>query len=93
MRKETDDQPIILDTGMFIKGAKWNPNGNVLAIAGSLHEASDGKGIVNFYNSYGFHLRTLKVPGTSGVVNSVSWEAFGLRICLAVDSNILFANI
>jgi len=36
MRKETDDSPIVLDTGMFIKGAKWNPNGNVLAIAGSL---------------------------------------------------------
>lgn len=36
MRKETDDRPILVDTGMHIKNAKWNPNGNVLAVAGSL---------------------------------------------------------
>jgi len=36
MRKETDDRPILVDTGMHIKGAKWNPNGNVLAVAGAL---------------------------------------------------------
>jgi WD repeat-containing protein 35 len=46
MRKETDDRPILIDTGMNIKAAKWNPNGNVLAVAGSLAENSDGKGIV-----------------------------------------------
>jgi hypothetical protein len=23
----------------------------------------------------------------------VSWEGFGLRICMAVDSNVIFANI
>ena len=46
MRKETDDLPILIDTGMNIKGAKWNPNGNVLAVCGSLLDASDGKGIV-----------------------------------------------
>lgn len=93
MRKETDDLPILIDTGMNIKGAKWNPNGNVLAVCGSLLDASDGKGIVQFYSAHGVHLRSLKVPGTSGIVNSVTWEGFGLRIALAVDSNILFANI
>jgi hypothetical protein len=46
MRKETDDRPILIDTGMHIKTAKWNPNGNVLAIGGSLIENSDGKGVV-----------------------------------------------
>ena len=46
MRKETDDRPVIVDTGMNIKNAKWNPNGNVLAVAGSLVENSDGKGVV-----------------------------------------------
>lgn len=46
MRKETDDRPILVDTGMNIKNVKWNPNGNVLAVAGSLNENSDGKGIV-----------------------------------------------
>lgn len=56
-------------------------------------ESNDGKGIVNFYSTHGLHLRSLRVPGTSGIVNSLSWEGFGLRIALAVDSNILFANI
>ena len=48
---------------MIIKQAKWNPNGNVLAVAGSLQENSDGKGVVQFYNAYGIHLRSLRVPG------------------------------
>ncbi len=46
MRKETDDRPILVDTGMHINVARWNPNGNVLAVAGSLIENSDGKGVV-----------------------------------------------
>jgi WD repeat-containing protein 35 len=44
MRKETDEMPILVDTGMSIKSIKWNPNGNVLAVAGSLLDNSDGKG-------------------------------------------------
>jgi hypothetical protein len=47
MKSPTDDNPQVIDTGMFIKSAKWNPNGNVLAIAGSLLEESEGgKGVV-----------------------------------------------
>jgi hypothetical protein len=47
MRKETDDRPILVDTGMAIKSVKWNPNGNVLAVAGSYSDANvDGKGTV-----------------------------------------------
>lgn len=93
MRKETDDTPTLIDTGMVVSQAKWNPNGNVLGVAGALAENSDGKGIVQFYNAYGHHLRSLRVPGTSGIVNSITWEGYGLRIALAVDSNILFSNI
>lgn len=94
MKSPTDDNPRIVDTGMFIKSVKWNPNGNVLAIAGSsLEDTEGGKGVVQFYNSQGQHLRNLKVPSYTGVVNSVTWEGFGLRIALAVDTNILFANI
>lgn len=37
------------------------------------------------------HLRTLKVPGKQ--VTAISWEGGGLRIGLAVDSYIYFANI
>jgi hypothetical protein len=48
MRKETDDRPILVDTGMIIKCVKWNPNGNILAVAGSYNDgnANDGKGTV-----------------------------------------------
>ena len=94
MRSLTDDVPVLVDTGMFVKTVKWNPNGNVLAVSGSLIEGTEGnKGVVQFYNPFGQHLRSLRVPSFTGVVNSVSWEGFGLRIALAVDSNILFANI
>lgn len=37
------------------------------------------------------HLRTLKVPGKQ--VSALSWEGGGLKIGLAVDSFIYFANI
>lgn len=95
MRSLTDEFPLLVDTGMFIKAAKWNPNGNVLAITGSLMEEEEGgnKGVVQFYSPFGTHLRSLRVPSYTGMVNSVSWEGYGLRIALAVDTNILFANI
>lgn len=94
MKNLTDDNPIVMDTNMLIKSVKWSPNGNVLAVAGSLLDAPENsKGIVQFYNCNGVHLRSLRVPTFTGLVNSVTWEGFGLRIALAVDSNILFANI
>jgi WD repeat-containing protein 35 len=94
MKNLNDESPIIIDTGMVIKSAKWSPNGNVLAVVGSLIDGPEGnKGIVQFYNPLGQHLRSLRVPSYTGMVNSISWEGFGLRIALAVDSNILFANI
>lgn len=94
MRSLTDDSPTLVDTGMFVKAVKWNPNGNVLAVCGSLMDGSEGsKGVVQFYNAFGIHLRSLRVPSYTGMVNSVSWEGFGLRIALAVDTNILFSNI
>jgi len=79
---------------MLIKSCKWSPNGNVLAVAGSLLDAPENnKGVVQFYSNMGVHLRSLRVPTFTGLVNSVTWEGFGLRIALAVDTNILFANI
>ena len=93
MRKLGDTKPLLIDTGMFIKCCKWNPNGNVLGVCGSLAEGNEQKGIIQFYSNRGQHLRSLKVPSQSGMVNSIAWEGFGLRIVLAVDSNILFANI
>ena len=38
MKKLDDKKPYLVDTGMFIKEVKWNPNGNVLAVCGSVQE-------------------------------------------------------
>jgi len=47
MKKLGDTKPYLVDTGMFIKGCKWNPNGNVLAVCGSIAEqGNDPKGVV-----------------------------------------------
>ena len=93
MRHEFDEEPVILTISMKIVSAKWSHKGDVLAIAGSQRSASQDKdvNIVQFYNPFGQHLRTLKVPGKE--VKAVSWEGSSLRISLAVDSFIYFANI
>ena len=55
--------------------------------------SSEGKdsNVVQFYNPWGEHLRTLKVPGKS--ITACAWEGGSLRIALSVDSFIYFANI
>jgi len=54
MKNLTDDTPFVIDTGMIVKAAKWSPNGNVLAVVGSLIDGPEGnKGIVQFYNPMG----------------------------------------
>ena len=47
--------------------------------------------MVQFYSPRGRHLRTLKVPGSG--VTALSWEGGGLRIALAVESFVYFANL
>jgi hypothetical protein len=47
MKSLTDDVPNLIDTGMLIKSCKWSPNGNVLAVAGSLIDGPENnKGVV-----------------------------------------------
>ncbi|NWT50042.1 WDR35 protein, partial [Erythrocercus mccallii] len=93
MRDENDYNPVLIDTGVNVVCIQWNPNGSVLAVAGSLKAASQDKDInvVQFYTPFGEHLRTLKVPGKQ--ISSLSWEGGGLKIALAVDHYIYFANI
>lgn len=38
MRDLGDARPYLIDTGMFIRSIKWNPNGNVLAVCGAITE-------------------------------------------------------
>ena len=73
----------------------WNSNGSVLAVGGVLD--SNGKAEeknvsqLQFYDSFGRHLRTLKLPGAG--MSGLAWEGGSLRIALAVESFIYFANI
>ena len=96
MRDENDDEPCLVDTGMTTVACQWNHDGTILAVAGQMFVPGSGatekdSNVVQFYNSYGEHLRTLKVPGKQ--INSCAWEGGSLRIALAVDSFIYFANI
>ncbi|XP_032877389.1 WD repeat-containing protein 35 isoform X1 [Amblyraja radiata] len=93
MRHEHDENPVLLDTGINVVGIQWNYCGSVLAVAGSQMSPGQDKqiNVVQFYTPFGEHLRTLKVPGKQ--MYAASWEGGGLRIALAVDSFIYFANI
>lgn len=73
--------------------AKWNHDGTVLAISGTFVDGSHTKDCsqVVFYSPFGQIFRTLKVPGSE--IASLSWEGKSLRIAMAVDSFIYFANI
>nr|XP_054760120.1 WD repeat-containing protein 35-like [Lytechinus pictus] len=88
MRDETDDNPVLNFVCLM-----WNYHGSALAVAGTQKSLQQDKdvNVVQFYTPFGEHLRTLKVPGHG--LSAISWEGGGLRIALAVDSYIYFANI
>ncbi|KAL5040558.1 hypothetical protein RTP6_007573 [Batrachochytrium dendrobatidis] len=95
MRDDKDTKPALIDTNMRSIKIKWNATGSVLAVSGlQLIRNSQGEEkeacVVQFWSPMGQFLRSLKVPGTC--ITSISWEYDGLRIALAVDSFIYFAN-
>lgn len=73
--------------------AEWNHDGTVLAVCGTFFDSSTGReeNQVFFYSPFGHLLRMLKVPGNE--IASLSWEGCSLRIAMAVDSFIYFANV
>ncbi|CAD7934483.1 unnamed protein product [Amoebophrya sp. A120] len=90
LRHEADDRPVLIDTQMRCTGARWNPSGTVVALAGM--QGNNEVGVVQFYSAnQGEHLRTLRLPGNN--LRSLSWEGSGLRLALAVDYHIFFANV
>lgn len=95
MRSDSDDKPVLIDTQLRCTGLKWDPNGQTVAIAGMQTQAGAAAdremGVVQFYAPNGPLLRTLRVPGNN--LRSIAWEGNGLRLALAVDSHIFFANI
>ena len=50
-----------------------------------------GTNIVKFFDAYGKLLRNIRIPGEN--ISAISWEGGDLRLSLAVDSYIYFANI
>uniref|UniRef100_A0A8C0AI80 WD repeat-containing protein 35 n=1 Tax=Bos mutus grunniens TaxID=30521 RepID=A0A8C0AI80_BOSMU len=93
MRHENDQNPVLIDTGMYVVSIQWNHTGSVLAVAGSQKVITQDKDVntVQFYTPFGEHLGTLMVPGKQ--MSALSWEGGGLKIALTVDSYIYFANI
>lgn len=92
MCNESDDSPLVLDTDMLASCLQWNHDGSLLAVTGkSYGTESEKRNMVKFFNPYGQYLHTLKVPGKE--ITACAWEGMGLRIALAVDSFIFFANI
>lgn len=100
-RSLQDREPVLIDTRMRLTQCRWNPNGTVLALAGMM-TTKTAKGssrelsAVQFFSPMGVHLRTLRVPASkvSGAgVAALAWEGRGLRVALAVDHFIYFANL
>lgn len=92
MRYESDDSAIVFDAELRITSICWNNSGTILAVTGCLESESDNKrNSVKFYSNSGELVQSLRVPGKE--IYSCSWEKESLRIALAVDSYIFFANI
>ena len=103
-RGDSDANPLLLKSHLKISHCSWSYKGDILAICGSLvakkgrAEEKDSAGdtkrsinVIQFYDSAGAYVRTLRVPGEH--VASIAWECSGLRVALAVDSLIFFANV
>ncbi|XP_068621625.1 WD repeat-containing protein 35 isoform X2 [Battus philenor] len=88
MKNCTEEESVIVETNMSVVDCHWNHNGTVLAVAGCTKDQSN---VVQFFNPYGEHIRTLRVPG--GSMRALSWERQSLRLAITVDSFIYFANV
>ncbi|WAR17526.1 WDR35-like protein [Mya arenaria] len=88
----TSDQYGLIIVWMLYKGSWYEEmiNNRNKSVVRSMAWNADGQKICIVYED-GAHLRTLKVPGKQ--MYSCSWEGGSLRVALAVDSFIYFANI
>lgn len=84
--------PIIIDSQMQAVHCQWNHDGTVLAVCGIKAVVNEkDSNFVKFYSPVGILLRTLKVPGRE--ISALAWEGHSLRVAIAVDSFIYFANV
>lgn len=104
-RGDDDTSAEIIDTGLSsISFCRWSTKGNILAVVGTQQASMSTRGsfsksektgsttnLVKFFDHYGNFIRSIRIPGEN--IASVSWEGGDLRLSLAVDSFIYFANI
>ncbi|XP_060810811.1 WD repeat-containing protein 35 [Amyelois transitella] len=88
MKNCIEEDSIVVETNMLAADCHWNHNGTILAAAGC---TADQTNVVQFFSAYGEHVRTLRVPG--GALRALSWEKRSLRLAIAIDSFIYFANV
>ncbi|XP_072936540.1 WD repeat-containing protein 35 isoform X2 [Epargyreus clarus] len=88
MRSCTEEDSVVVETNMTIIDCHWNHNGTVLAAAGYTQDQANA---VQFFSAYGEHIRTLRVP--AGSMRALCWERRSLRLAIAIDSFIYFANV
>eukprot|EP01038_Epipyxis_sp_PR26KG_P012743 gene12743-17084_t len=101
-RGEDDASAEIIDTDLTsVTYCRWSTKGNILAVVGTQKSNSKSSteskssstvtNVVKFFDSFGRYMRSIRIPGES--ITAVSWEGGDLRLSLAVDSFIYFANI
>lgn len=84
--------PIIVDAGIQAVDCQWNHDGTIIAICGvKTSVVEKDMNLVKFYTANGTLIRTMKIPGRE--IAALAWEGRSLRVALAVDSFIYFANI
>ncbi|KAL4706027.1 hypothetical protein ACJJTC_014249 [Scirpophaga incertulas] len=88
MKNCIEEDSVAVETNMTMIDCHWNHNGTVLAAAGC---TNDQMNVVQFFSAFGEHMRTLRVPG--GSLRALSWEKRSLRLAIAIDSFIYFANV
>lgn len=103
-RGDDDSSAELIDTELStVEYVRWSTKGHTLAVVGTQRSAERGQSskggekgaqtvnVVKFYDNYGRFIRNIKIPGEQ--IREVSWEGGDLRLALAVDSFIYFANI
>lgn len=104
MRNEYDDSPLIINSELINANMAWNPEGKYLGVCGygenqvMSQKSADYQLIVKFFHPDSDHaqlesilINTLCVPGK--IIRGLDWDAESLKLALAVDSFVMFANI
>lgn len=82
MTDELDDSCLLVNTGMQVSSIKWNSNGSVLAVSGTIaSNGSPAAAVVQFYSCYGedaftvavLHLKRLVLRLHTAVL-TVTWD-------------------